>query len=239
MNNLSKNIDVDEAGSSNLPQPTKPIIDLFLFRHGESEANTTTREFIGGRATKSPLTNIGKQQAMALGRNLLSKGIRFDKVYCSTATRALETAVIAVGHGRPLITNIKYQVEAYRELEELDQGLWEGAAREKTCTPKVLREIKKNLLDFKAPKGESQREVGERINKFINKHVLTHNPPKTIGIFFHGLAIKCWLQNIMNFDPKFIFPMQIDNCSATRIQYNSKTKLWAIKFINLSKTAWV
>lgn len=209
------------------------IIDLFLLRHAESEANTN-RSVIGGKATKTPLTKLGEQQAQALGYTLCAYDIAFDRVYSSTATRAMQTAVLALKETRmPTLKDI----ETHEELEELGQGLWEGAVRKEVYNPEVMKQVKANLLDYKAPAGESQREVGERINNFIHKNVLTNEPPMTIGIFFHGLAIRCWLRTIMDFDPKFIFPMEIDNCSITRIQYDITTKLWAIKCINFSHSA--
>jgi len=228
-----------DMNTSNKPQPTKPILDLYLVRHGTSEANMK-RHIIGGRASKSPLHETGIIQANTLANYLIANGIKFDKIFCSTATRAVDTALIVANRVQKDQINIdpysgrgdKVNVEAYKELEELDQGKWEGRLRDEMYTPHVLDSVKRNILDFKAPDGESQREVGNRIDKFITQHVLTNNPPMKIAIFFHGLAIKCWLQHIMQFDPKFLYPMEIDNCSVTRLKYNCKTKLWGLKCIN-------
>ena len=42
-------------------------IRLFLVRHGESQANTVSAQFVSGRSSYTPLTELGKDQARKLG----------------------------------------------------------------------------------------------------------------------------------------------------------------------------
>ena len=67
------------------------MIDLYLVRHGESIANTDMT-VIGGRASKSPLSDKGVDQCCKATKTLSL--IKFDDAFSSTATRAIQTAEI-------------------------------------------------------------------------------------------------------------------------------------------------
>ena len=61
---------------------------LYLMRHGETWFNRQHR--IQGWCD-SPLTERGREQARAVGRELAARGVRIDHAYCSTAERAADT----------------------------------------------------------------------------------------------------------------------------------------------------
>jgi broad specificity phosphatase PhoE len=64
-------------------------VQLFLVRHGESEANRIGEE----AGADSSLTDLGMQQAERLGQFLQPRG-PYDAFYCSTLQRAIQTAQI-------------------------------------------------------------------------------------------------------------------------------------------------
>jgi probable phosphoglycerate mutase len=67
---------------------------LYFVRHGESEANT--RHIISNRVVpRYPLTETGRQQAIALGQTL--RGHTFAALYSSPILRALQTAELVAG----------------------------------------------------------------------------------------------------------------------------------------------
>lgn len=76
---------------------------LHHFRHGESEANVEKR--IAG-SQDSPLTERGREQAEARGRELAASGILFDHIITSPLTRAEDTAKIIAKHVNFPIENI-------------------------------------------------------------------------------------------------------------------------------------
>lgn len=210
------------------------MISLYLFRHAECEKNTD-RTIVGGRASSSPLTPKGLRQALAMKNLILPYIPFFDQTYSSTALRAIQTADII----SPLWIQGGNTFEA---LEELDQGDFEDKPRSEVYTPEVMTQIKANSLDFKAPNGESQREVGNRINTWMNRIVTIQAPfydhedrILKVAVFSHGLAIKCWLQKIMQFDKSVLYPMTIDQASLTRLDYIDDA--WRIKCINFSLEA--
>nr|WP_079394670.1 phosphoglycerate mutase family protein [Streptococcus suis] len=58
-------------------------------RHGQTRFNLQGR--IQG-ACDSPLTELGKEQALAAHQYFQEQGIEFDKIYSSTQERACDTA---------------------------------------------------------------------------------------------------------------------------------------------------
>jgi phosphohistidine phosphatase len=60
---------------------------LILLRHGEAG-------FSDGIDFQRQLTPHGKNKLEKLGQNLLKRGVKFDFMHCSSATRTMETAEI-------------------------------------------------------------------------------------------------------------------------------------------------
>ena len=65
-------------------------LTLYLLRHAETAYNAD-RLHIGGRSPWLPLSENGRTQATACGQQLAAQGLTFDRVFCSTALRAVET----------------------------------------------------------------------------------------------------------------------------------------------------
>jgi probable phosphoglycerate mutase len=162
---------------------------------------------------------LGKQQAIRLRAYLNKHKICFDKVYSSTALRATQTACIA--SSLPIVVR--------SDLEEMDQGDWEGEVRKDRYTDKVMKRVLAHPLTFKAPNGESKRTVAKRMDKAIEE-IIEEYGVSHIGIVTHGIAIKCWLQKIMGFRPELIYSMAIDNCAINHVVRDGD---WAISGINI------
>ena len=64
---------------------------LYLVRHGQTAYNAEYR--LQGQLD-IPLSDKGREQARELGERLKLEGARFDALYCSTLSRARETAKI-------------------------------------------------------------------------------------------------------------------------------------------------
>lgn len=193
------------------------ILNLYLFRHAETE-NNVNKDKVAGQTNSAPLSQRGHEQAKLLGARLKKEKIIFDQVYSSTAIRAKKTAEIVC----EIINFPINKIITSDDLLEISQGDWEGKKRAEVYTPEILAKIKKETWNFKAPNGESQKELEERAYNWIEKNLLKElNKNLTVAIFGHGLTTKCLLRKIMSSDPKLTYKISIDNCSITQFKYSS------------------
>lgn len=67
--------------------------------------------------------------------------------------------------------------------------------------------------------------------KWLKGYVLPGYPEKkTVGIFTHGMAIKCLLRGILDFSPSLTYKINLDNTSITRLKYSAQG--WHLVTIN-------
>ncbi|HIH24330.1 TPA: histidine phosphatase family protein [Candidatus Woesearchaeota archaeon] len=200
---------------------------LYLIRHAQSMANANSH-LICGRSNESPITPLGERQAHALGAYLKDESITFDEVYTSPALRTRETARIVCGHiGFPIERIVESDM-----VQELSQGDWVGRDRRTIYTPELKQIINLNNHDFKAPGGESQREVEERMTAWAKYAVIDQhaNDNANIALFGHGLAIKCFLRGVFGWHPSNTYVIDFPNTSISHIVYG--TKEWYLQFLN-------
>jgi broad specificity phosphatase PhoE len=200
------------------------MIDLFLIRHAECDVNEGN--IIGGRIDSSQLTELGIKQANLLKQKFINENIKFDEIYSSPSIRALETAKISCKDLFPV-----NRIKIINDLNELTQGNWDGKKKFEVYTKKILNTINKDSWNFKAPNGESQKEVEERMIKSIMP-LLDRNENLTIGIYSHALAMKCFLRGIFNFDAKHTWKIDIKNTAINKLKYDPIKKWWYLKSIN-------
>ena len=155
---------------------------VYFVRHGECQANVDG--VIAGAGDDSPLTNLGKQQAIDTAKNL--KGISFDCIITSPMSRAFDTARIianafGIEDGKIIIRN---------EFTEKDVGEFSGRSKaEYFAFEKSGGEA-----------GETTDAMQERVRRglawlktqdFQNALVVTHNGTvRMIGTVIEGLPAK-------------------------------------------------
>ena len=145
---------------------------LSFFRHGKTELNDGS--FLGVRRNPSIIKPI----------EFVSDDY-FDEVYTGTLERTIET-------GELLKTKVVCRNEL---LNEIDYGLAEGLTLKELNErfPKLIQSWKKNE-DPKFPDGESQLDVSNRIQNFINNG-FTKN--KT-AIVTHNVVLRALLGKVYN-----------------------------------------
>jgi len=189
-------------------------LELFLFRHGESARNNE-RHLIGGRTNHTPLSQRGLEQAVLLGR--LLQGTSFDLVYTSTAPRSIETARITcaeMGYTGSIIPR--------DELIEISQGDWDGKPRKEVYTPEVLAQINSPPYGtFRPPGGESHLDVEHRMMAFVEE-IPTKRDNLVVGVFTHGVTIKCLFRGLMESNPERTYKIVIYNASITRFKHTKR-----------------
>jgi broad specificity phosphatase PhoE len=204
---------------------------LFLVRHGECEMNLHLGERVGGRASSSPLTTKGRDQAAQLGtylerlfaeRKISTQDVRFVS---STAVRAVDTARIAMKQ----MAVDEARLVSSPELEELDMGEFAGQPRAEIYNEERLREIARDVWHFKPPKGESQREVEERVMAYLGQVIDQHDTGVTI-VVYHGLAIKCTLRHILGSRPEMSRKIETENCSISHVAH-CRSSGWHVKSV--------
>lgn len=197
------------------------MADFYLIRHAESTGNTNPH-LINGRSNHYPLTEKGLSQARAVGKRLLSDKILPDIIAASPAVRAQQTAHIICQE----LGISSEAIKTFDEIQELSQGDWEGKLREDVYTPEVLESINLDNWNFRAPKGESQKELEERMHAWTNKFEYG----KTIVAVSHAMAIKCLLRKLLDSSPKMTYHWQLSNASITHIRKTPQT--WQIVKVN-------
>jgi broad specificity phosphatase PhoE len=152
-------------------------VEIVLVRHGETEWSRSGKHT--GR-TDVPLTELGREQARAVGEAL--RGRHFALVLTSPLGRALETCRLA-GFGD--------RAEQRDDLMEWDYGAYEGR------TTVDIREEHPGWTLWRdgVPEGESIDEVAARVDRVVTK--LRSLDGDTL-LFAHGHVLRvltaCWLE---------------------------------------------
>jgi len=149
------------------------IVELWLVRHGETTYNAARR--IAGWCDP-PLTDLGRQQAMAVGPKL--DGTRFDSVWSSNLQRAVETSRLAWGDATP-----------DERLRECNFGIYEGLPFDEVdaADASVFLEFR----DFDMIDGDSHESFLRRIEGFVDEL-----PPGRHLLFVHGGVIRILTQDL-------------------------------------------
>ena len=143
---------------------------VYLVRHGETEWARLGRHT--GR-TDIPLTDTGREQAVALGRRLA--GHAFALVLTSPLSRAAETAALA---GYP-------DAAVDTDLQEWDYGALEG---------RQTADIRAEIADWTIwtgpwPGGESIDQVGARADRVLAR-CLAPQVAGDVLLFAHGHLLR-------------------------------------------------
>lgn len=125
---------------------------LTLLRHGRSRADD---ENVHEGRYDSPLTEVGRAQAGALAAYWVNHPPAFDQAYCSTLTRAFETA-------RIVTDALAVPLTPSDLLREWDNGPLAGLGREEAARRYPIPAFRHELDAFTAEGGESQAAIRAR-----------------------------------------------------------------------------
>ena len=179
---------------------------LTLIRHGESEWNKEGR--IQGYMD-CDLSDLGCRQAEHLKNRL--KVEKFDAVYASTATRAMDTGRIALGH--------RFDIESRGALREINLGAWDGV---------LVSDLRKRFphdveLWFRKPSqvaiegAESLRSFRQRVTRGIEQILMSHDENSSVVVFAHGGVICSYLTGLLGLKLDDLWRFKIRNASITRL----------------------
>src|SRR5581483_9551527 len=143
---------------------TRPMAELVLLRHGESQWNLENR-FTGW--VDVPLSPRGEAEARAAGEKL--RGRRIDKVYTSVLRRAIDTARLALEQAGmpdlPVERDAALNERMYGDLQGLDKA--EAARRFGAEQVRLWR----RSYDVRPPGGESLADTAARVLPYWETHL--------------------------------------------------------------------
>lgn len=177
---------------------------LFLIRHGQSEANLS---FCYAGQSDSKLTELGRQQALAV-RPIL-KDIKFDRVYSSDLSRALDTQKLALPD---------YSAETTPLLREFAVGSLAGKPFIKLESDPALVSVRKR--DYTPFGGENADMVYDRLRQFLAG--LEANPCENVAAFVHNGIMLTMLRVAIGTDFDY-GATRSGNCAVHIFDYDGKT----------------
>lgn len=220
---------------------------LFLIRHAEAAEKKPgsktdlvigNRSIIRGRSNNSlVVTPRGERQTEILGSLLAAWKIKFDAIFASPAIRTIQTA-----YGLCDIMHFdRRKVVIKNALQEMSQGDWEGLSKDRVHWDERMREMDKDPMRSRAPRGESQEDVAQRMHNLAGNVLIMGDmrslPERSLNVGFvgHAHAIKCFLrESVINWDPKRTQRISIDNCSLTELRwvFTERQKGWHLISLN-------
>lgn len=185
------------------PTPTR----LYLFRHGQTKW-ALTGQHTG--LSDIPLTDVGREQAKALGKAI--SHIPFAKVLVSPLSRARETAALA-GLSNAAVCD---------DLVEFNYGQYEG------LTSKQIGELVPGwtIWTHPCPQGETLEQARRRAQGVIDTACSIGG---NVALVAHGHILRiltaAWL-NLPTTDGKYFI---LDTCTVSLLSYeheNPAVKIW-------------
>jgi broad specificity phosphatase PhoE len=144
----------------------------FLLRHGEAFSNVNNIVSSWPEKIKNPLTTTGRDQIKKVSKKLKSKNI--DLIFSSDVLRTKQTSEI-------VSESLGLKVKFDKRLREIDFGVMSGGSAEEFI--KLFKDRLERVLKG-APKGESYKDVFERVLSFI-KEINKKYKGKNILIISH------------------------------------------------------
>ena len=164
---------------------------VYLVRHGLTVVGGEDR-FAG--EIDVPLSDVGREQARALGTRLASE--RIDAIYASPLGRALETArLIAAPHGREVVPRA--------QLAEVAHGHWEGKTRAEveSLYPLEYSRWESDPFSFAPAGGETGLAVTARALPALLEIVASHPKGRAL-VVSHKATIRLLVCAALGIDPR-------------------------------------
>lgn len=181
-------------------------MELYLVRHGQSEANA--QKIMQGAKIDRPLTNQGIQQAQVTKAKLAD--LHFDQIFVSPLRRASQTAEIIVGDRQTVCFDPR--------LVEFDYGQWDGQPILQLVHdyPQYFQQAHNFKNAWRESGGESYEDTYRRLKSFMS--MLDVNAQQNVLVVSHGMTIKLWVAMLLQMDqPERL--AEPDNAGVTHISF--------------------
>ena len=183
---------------------------VYVMRHGQSVANKT---LVLSGVTDHPLTDLGREQARQAGVQL--RKLRFDKVFCSRLTRAIETTSLVLNE----IETPPIELIRDSELNERNFGIYEDIAEATvadTFGPAILDRIHHDT-EFQIEGGESFGQISKRVSRYFDEVIRPAAKSANVLVVTHGNVAKCMIAHSAEWPLAIIPQLPMWNCLVTRL----------------------
>lgn len=192
---------------------------LYFLRHGQTTSNADGNRYAG--SSDVPLTQTGIEQAKQGAEHI--RDLKFDMVYCSAMSRALETAKLVLdGRDQAIVPDPR--------LNEMSYGSWEGKTH-----AEILAEPDNHwhewVTDPDAQRpggsGELASEVVARVTAFLYDVL---EPGCTVLAVAHHTTGRLLIAHLMEMPLANYRRLQLDNASLSLFERSDRGDIW--EFIN-------
>ena len=194
---------------------------LILLRHGQSQWNFENR-FTGWEDV--PLTKIGEDEAKNAGLVMKKNDIKIDIIFSSILKRANKTAEFALkemNHDKLWINN-SLVMSCDARLNERDYGDLVGLNKDETVKKYGEDQVHiwRRSYDTKPPRGESLKNVVERVSPYFKKQIYPYiYAGKNILMVAHGNSLRATMIEIGLYKSTEISKIEIPTGSPFLIEY--------------------
>jgi broad specificity phosphatase PhoE len=214
--------------------------ELVLVRHGESRGNVADRAARDARALRldlemrdadMPLSDLGTQQAKALGRHIAAfdDDAKPTTVFSSPYERAAATAQVAAS-----AAGLGDAVALDERLRERELGAFDGMTGEGIRRLHPQEAGRRRWLGkfyYRPPGGESWADVVQRVRQFMLNLTVDPTTSDRIWVFTHQAVILAFRVALESTTEQQILEVDrsqpIPNCSITR--YRSDNGEWTLE----------
>lgn len=186
------------------PLECPPRRRLVLIRHGQSQANADGL-FTG--LLDSPLTDLGRREAVAAGLRLREEGLHFDMAFTSTLVRAIETSRLALD----ALGQADLVPRQDAALDERDYGVLSGLDTQTAYRRFGAERVEDWRRSYAGlpPDGESLRDTVARIVPFYLRHIQPAAMRGTALVAGHGNALRALVMVLEGLGPSEVEALEI------------------------------
>src|SRR5690349_24362334 len=176
---------------------------VFFARHGQTEYESPVMVLQGGS-----LTALGRAQARELGEKL--RGERIAHVYCSSISRAVQTAELAAGV-------LGVEVTVREGLGEFAVGDAYGLQAGQGIFVDEMKRWVAGDVDATYPHSESARDVADRVRPVLEAIAGAHRGEAVLVVSHGGVVVA--LQAVLDFRPGR--PWDFPNCGTVELDHDA------------------
>jgi len=194
----------------------------YIVRHAEKDSGSFYNSRL--RHQDPPLSQGGREQAEKLVAFFVDKNI--SKIYISAYHRTGQTIV-------PLAEHLQLTPVQDERLNEIDNGLFEGATEEELREkfPAELQALRERRAGFRFPEGETGEEAFRRIADFLEEKRVEHGN-ENIVIATHDGLIRLLMCYVTNMPVNGRWNFLVDYCGITEIFYEPEFGTWKLVRFN-------